>query len=228
VGLPQKLPGDFDAAVPLSDPRYERFAQLRVIGVPIRTAANEAGFRSKGDKPILAGNAARLDRHPGVIARKAFLAADDNEVIAATRNFVRDRLMRSATLDVLAQFAILGSVEVEGKKVSRVVGIDWEALKQSDQSIAITGFKFDRETGVMVEFTRDDPQAALAQLRDMYGLRAPKRTELTGKGGGPVQTLDMSKLSDDQISKLEGIFKPLADAGGNDATDPGGEAAAGG
>lgn len=222
----QALTTDFDPAVPLRDERYERFAQLRVIGVPTRAAANEAGFVSRGGKPLLAGNAARLDRHPEVIARKAYLAADDAEVISATRNFVRDRLMRSATLDVLAQFAIIGSVKIDGKKVPRIVGIDWNALKGSDQSIAVTGFKFDRDTGMMTEFTRDDPLQALAQLRDMYGLRAPRRTELTGRGGGPVQTLDMSKLSDEQISKLETIFKPIADGVGNDEADPGGEAAA--
>ena len=187
MGLPSRVPADFDASLPLADPRYERFAQLRVIGVPFRTAANEAGFVSRGRKPILPGNAARLDRHPEVVARKAYLAADDAEVIAATRLFVRDRLMRSATLDVLSQFAILGSVEVDGKKISRVVGIDWEAFKASDQSIAVLSFKFDRETGMMTEFTIEDRLQALAQLRDMYGLRAPRKKEISGVDGAPIQ-----------------------------------------
>jgi len=201
----QALSTDFDPSVPLRDERYERFSQLRVIGVPTRAAANEAGFHAKGGKPILAGNAARLDRHPEVLARKAFLAADDAEVIAATRNFVRDRLMRSATLDVLAQFAILGTVEIDGKKVPRIVGIDWEALKASAQSIAVTGFKFDRETGMMVEFTRDDPLQALAQLRDMYGLKAPRKKELSGPNGGPVQVEDVTGYTDDELLQLEAI-----------------------
>jgi hypothetical protein len=216
------LPPDFDASIPLRDDRYERFSQLRVIGVPCQSAANEAGFRSRGtktspgDKPILPGNAARLDRHPEVIARKGYLASDDAEVIAATRLFVRDRLMKSATLDVLDQFAIVGTVEIEGKKVPRIIGIDWEELKASDQSIAITGFKFDRETGMMTEFTRDDPQAALAQIRDMYGLRAPRRTELTGRGGGPVQTLDVSKYTDEELIQLESILAAAATRSGVD------------
>lgn len=205
MGLPARLPAEFDASVPLTDDRYERFAQLRVIGVPIRIAANEAGFLAKGGKPYLPGNAARLDRHPEVVARKAYLAADDAEVIAATRNFVRDRLMRSATLDVLAQFAILGSVEIDCKKVPRIVGIDWDALKASDQSIAVTGFKFDRETGVMVEFTRDDPLAALSQIRDMYGLKAPRKKEISGPGGTPIQTEDVTQYTDDELLELEAI-----------------------
>lgn len=205
MGLPARLAADFDPSVPLADGRYERFAQLRVIGVPYRVAANEAGFQARGGKPILAGNAARLDRHPEVTARKAYLAADEAEVIAATRLFVRDRLMRSATLDVLKDFAVVGVVEIDGKKVPRIVGIDWENLKQSDQSIAIRDFKFDRETGVMVEFTRDDPLQAASQLRDMYGLKAPRKKELSGPNGGPIQTEDVTGYTDDELQQLEAI-----------------------
>lgn len=203
--MSKTLAADFDPAEPLRDERYERFAQLRVIGVPCRVAANDAGFRSKGDRPILPGNAARLDRHPEVRARKAHLAGDDVEVLRETREFVRDRLMRSATLDVLREFAILGTVQVEGKKVARVIGIDWEALKASDHSVAVTGFKFDRETGMMVEFSRDDPQQAIAQLRDMYGLRAARRKEITGKDGGPIKTQDLSAYTDEELAQLEAI-----------------------
>jgi hypothetical protein len=207
MGALKAIASDFDPAIPLRDERYERFAQLRVIGVPCRAAAHEAGFRAKGDKPILPGNAARLDRHAEVCARKAYLAKDDAEAIAATRNFVRDRLMRSATLDVLADFAIIGTTEVDGKKVARIVGIDWDALQKSEQSIAITGFKFDRDTGVMTEFTRDDPLAAITQLRDMYGLRAARRKEISGPDGGPIQTEDVTQYTDDELSQLEGILR---------------------
>lgn len=180
-------PGIDPAAVPLSDERRERFAQLRVIGVPLRTAADQAGFTTKDGRPLLPGNAARLDREPKVIARKVFLARDEAEVINATRNFVRDRLMRVATLDVLRQFAVVETITINGERTSRIVGIDWDAWQNSDQSIALTSFKFDRETGIMTEFTRDSPENALTQLRDMYGLKAPTKTELTGKNGGPME-----------------------------------------
>jgi hypothetical protein len=219
VSLPQAVPVAFNPEVPLSDERYERFAQLRVIGVPPKTAAQEAGL------PVTHRNAPRYDRHPEIAARKAFLAKDEADVIAATRLFVRDRLMSSATLDVLADFAIVGNVEVGGKKVPRIVGIDWRKLKNSEQSIAITGFKFDRETGMMTEFTRDEPMQAIAQLRDMYGLRAPRRTELTGKGGGPVQTIDVSKLTYEQLIQFESILAAASPAGDIEAGEGGDRAA---
>lgn len=220
MSLLQTVTSDFNPEVPLLDERYERFAQLRVIGVPPKVAAQEAGL------PVTHRNAPRYDRHPEIVARKAFLGKADADVIAATREFVRDRLMASATLDVLADFAIIGNVEVGGKKVPRIVGIDWRKLKNSEHSVAITGFKFDRETGVMVEFSRDEPMQAIAQLRDMYGLRAPRRTELTGKGGGPVQTVDVSKLTYEQLIQFESILTAASTArdteageGGDRATD---------
>jgi hypothetical protein len=216
------LAADFDAAEPLRDERYERFAQLRVIGVPCRQAADDAGFRAKGGKePLLSGNAARLDRHPEVRARKAYLAGDDAEVIAATRNFVRAKLMNWATLDVLAQYAIVGEVDIDDKKVTRIIGIDWAALKASEHSGAITKFKFDRETGVMTEFDRVDPDSAIAQLRDMYGLRAARRTELTGKDGGPIKHQDMSAYTDEELAQLE-VIQTAAAARAIAHGDPGG------
>ncbi|WP_407146263.1 hypothetical protein [Bradyrhizobium sp. ORS 86] len=219
MSLPASLPDRFDPAVPLADERYERFARLRVMGVGCKEAAKEAGL------PVTHRNAPRFDRHPEVIARKAYLAKDDADVIAAARLMVHERLVASASLNVLSEFAILGHVEVGGRKVARVVGIDWKALKHSDRAVAITGFKFDRETGVMTEFTRDDPLQAISQLRDMYGFRAPRRTELTGKGGGPVQTIDVTKLTNDQLVQLESILAAAAPAGDVEAGEGGDRAA---
>lgn len=35
-------------------------------------------------------------------------------------------------------------------------------------------------------------------------------TQLTGAGGGPLQTIDLTNLSDEDIDRLEAIFGPLA------------------
>jgi hypothetical protein len=66
VAIPEKLPDNFDAS--------EQLFHLRVIGVPCAIAAIEAGFVGKAGKPMNGGNAARLDRHPQIVARKVFLA----------------------------------------------------------------------------------------------------------------------------------------------------------
>lgn len=60
------------------------------------------------------------------------------------------------------------------------------------------------------------------------GWRETSRMELTGKDGGPVETIDLSKATDEQLKALEDVFGPLAAASGDDAGDSGGEGPAGG
>jgi hypothetical protein len=50
--------------------------------------------------------------------------------------------------------------------------------------------------------------------------------ELTGKGGGPISTVDLTKATDEQLKALEAIFGPLAESGNDDAGDQGGESEA--
>lgn len=50
-----------------------------------------------------------------------------------------------------------------------------------------------------------DVIAAIKQLSTMEGWDAPKRSELTGKGGAPL-FVDPSKLTDEQLAQLEGIL----------------------
>ena len=199
-----------DYAEPLRDERYERFAHLRLIGIPHETAAWAAGFHNKRGKPLLPGNSARLDRHPDIIGRKAYLAGHETAILRETRGFIRQRLMNVVTRDLLRDFAIIGDAVVPGvideagqpMTIRRVIGIDWDKLKASDHSATVTSFKFDRETGMMTEFVVDDPMAAIAQLRDMFGLKAPRRTELTGKDGAPIQTAEIVRyeISDQPMS----------------------------
>jgi hypothetical protein len=49
----------------------------------------------------------------------------------------------------------------------------------------------------------------------------------SGPRGGPIQTVDLTKLSDDDLARLEDIFGPLAGPGDDDAPDPSGEGEAG-
>jgi phage terminase small subunit len=64
--------------------------------------------------------------------------------------------------------------------------------------------------------------ASVAKAK-LFGLMR-EQLEHTGKDGGPIQTVDLSKLTDDQLAKLETILAPSADPGAN----PGGEDEAGG
>jgi hypothetical protein len=118
-------------------------------------------------------------------------------MVRETRAFVHKHLTSIISLDLLRYYAVVD------RKTNRVVGIDWKVLQESENSSAISSFRFDRETGVLVEFTRDDKLQAIAQLRDMYGLKAPRRTELTGKDGAPIETAVSYEITDVPMSDEE-------------------------
>lgn len=66
--------------------------------------------------------------------------------------------------------------------------------------------------------------SAIAEANKMQGSYAPSKHQHTGPNGGPIQTLDLSHLSEDDLSRLETILGPLAgSAGDDDEGDTGGE-----
>ncbi len=66
--------------------------------------------------------------------------------------------------------------------------------------------------------------AANSILDRAYG-KARQSHEHSGPNGGPIPTVDLTKLSGDELAQLESIFGPLAGSGDDDAADPAGEGA---
>jgi hypothetical protein len=161
---------DFDPNMPMRNERYERFARLRAIMTPRQQAAREAGFET-----MTASNVARLDRRPDIRARIAALSKMDEEIVRMKRERIEARLMKAAEADILRDFAIVETVVVKGIESSKVIGVDWEKLRQSDSSVIVSEFVFDAQTGHLIKFKRDDALNAAAQLRDMWGLKAPTK-----------------------------------------------------
>lgn len=46
---------------------------------------------------------------------------------------------------------------------------------------------------------------------------------ISGPDGGPIQTIDLTNASEEQLNALEAIFGPLAASGGDDEGDQSGE-----
>lgn len=84
----------------------------------------------------------------------------------------------------------------------------------------------------MLDVMRDEA-ADKSRRDDMAKAAAPyvhpklANMQHTGRNGGPIQSVDLTKLSGDQLDQLESIFGPLAVPGDDDPSDPGGEAAEG-
>jgi phage terminase small subunit len=72
-----------------------------------------------------------------------------------------------------------------------------------------------------------DPRTAIAAIQEankMDGSHAAQRHQHSGANGGPIQTVDLTNMSDDDLNRLEALFGPLAGAaGGDDEADQGGE-----
>lgn len=74
-----------------------------------------------------------------------------------------------------------------------------------------------------------DAAASIAKDAAPYMHAKLASVQHTGRGGGPIQTVDLTKLSGDELAQLEAIFGPLAGSAGDDAEgDQGGEGEASG
>ncbi|WP_155257505.1 hypothetical protein [Rhizobium leguminosarum] len=66
--------------------------------------------------------------------------------------------------------------------------------------------------------------AAIAEANKMQGSYPPAQHRIAGPNGGPIQTVDLTNVSADDLERLEALFGPLAGGSGdNDASDPSGE-----
>lgn len=72
---------------------------------------------------------------------------------------------------------------------------------------------------------KDDLDAAASIAKDAAPYMHAKLASVqhTGRNGGPIQTVDLTNVTDDQLNALEAIFGPLATASGDDEGDTGGE-----
>jgi len=77
---------------------------------------------------------------------------------------------------------------------------------------------------------KSDPRvavSAIAEANKMQGSHAPAKVQHAGAGGGPIQHVDLTKMSDDDLDRLEAIFGPLAGAASDDdGEDQSGEGSA--
>jgi hypothetical protein len=107
-------------------------------------------------------------------------------------------------------------------RVAEIVGrvsekAEWSAADRliSLKAIHDASSEDDRRTAI----------AAIAEANKMQGSYPPAEHRLAGRNGGPIQTVDLTKLSGDELAQLEAIFGPLAGPGDDDAPDPAGEGA---
>lgn len=62
--------------------------------------------------------------------------------------------------------------------------------------------------------------------KNWLGMHDKSSMELSGRNGGPISTVDLSKATDEQLAAIEALFGPFAGSIDNDGGDQGGESQA--
>lgn len=100
-------------------------------------------------------------------------------------------------------------------------GVPNKASAERQRRVAATGLT---PLDYMLKVMRDE-KAESSRRDDMAKAAAPyvhpklASMQHTGRNGGPIQTVDLTKLSGDELAQLESIFGPLAGSGDDDAPD---------
>jgi len=115
-----------------------------------------------------------------------------------------------------------------GRKTGgRQKGTPNKATARREREIAKSGLT---PLEYMLKVMRNE-KADPARRDDMAKAAAPyvhpklAAVQHTGRNGGPIQHVDLTSLTNEQLEQLEGIFGPLAAAEGDDGGDPEGEGA---
>ena len=192
----------FDPAKPLKSEREEAYCQERAFGHGMIESSRRLGWNPKN------GSASKYEAKPRVQARIGQLRRQDltDEMVKAKRRRIEERLQTVAEFN-LFDFIVRGE---DGKVVFDELKprIDWQKLSEMEYGLAVSSFRFDKDTGQLTDFRRDDRLAAEAQLRDMYGFSAPIRMELTGKNGGPMRTIEATMTVEQAAEAYASTLNP--------------------
>jgi hypothetical protein len=173
------------------NPKAKAYAFERSLGIPPCEACRRAGGNDRN------GQATKWERSRGVLAWIGYYRSLDctEEMLAEKRRRIEDRLNLalygdifefSTTVDRAVRVKV-GETDdgdpIIKEQIIRSPLIDWDKVAASPQRAIIESFKFDKDTGQLVDFTRDSALQAGNQLRDMHGFKSVNKTALTDPTG---------------------------------------------
>ncbi|PHM48891.1 terminase small subunit [Xenorhabdus sp. KK7.4] len=178
----------FDALTPLQ----QKFALGILKGLNQVDAYRKAGGKAKGESART--QASRMITFDNV---KTFLDAMNQEAISdavMSRQEALERLsaMGRVSIHDIANFrnSQVGEDD-EGKPVFQAT---WQFKDSALQNPAALSAISELTTGKDgIKLKLHDPKAAIKQLSELMDWEAPKKTEVTGKNGGPLQTVALTK-----------------------------------
>ncbi|MCT4713239.1 terminase small subunit [Enterobacteriaceae bacterium H11S18] len=187
----------FDALTPLQ----KKFA-LAIIKGKNQTDAYKAA-KGKAKTPAgIRNSASQIFTNLGV---QAFLKSVQGEAVdeaIMTREEALKRLtsMGRTSLTDIAEFrnGQIGEDE-EGKPVFQASWSFKDSALQNPEAMSAIAELTTGKDGIKLKM--HDPKAAIKQIGEMEGWEAPKKTELSGPGGGPVHT-EVTNLSAEEAAEI--------------------------
>lgn len=211
-------------SVPLTNRRREQYCRLRVLGISPVNAAREAGYTAgsataKKDKTAgLRGAANKAENNQKVQDRIRFLAGNTDAVLRQKRAKIEEclwNILDAPIKRVMRTTAAITDDEGEEKRPA-AVGLDTDKIAALDEeqrealfgSLKAVTFM----SGGAVKLEPHSVTEAASQLRALNGLDAPKRVEMSGPEGGPIETQDVS-ARELIASRLARLAAPAAASG---------------
>ncbi len=163
----------------MGHPKEEKYAQARALGLGQRAAAREAG----------------LDDYTGIFAKYE------------AKRRVRDRIAYLRTLDQTPEYFVAKRRAIEQRLEQAAFGnffecieivdgapkINWEKLATSELGVTVSDLRIDKDTGKIVNMSRDNALGALQQLRDLRGFKAAENVRVS---------VAVETLSDEELLKI--------------------------
>lgn len=190
----------FDALTKLQ----QKFVLGILKGLSQIDAYKQAGYKAKTDESARASASEILTN----LNVKTFLDAMNQEAVSdavMSRQEALERLstMGRVSLHDIAEFR--NSQIGEDDEGQPVFQASWQFKDSALQNPAALSAISELTTGKDgIKLKLHDPKAAIRQLSELMGWEAPKKTELTGKNGGPINinNTTAAELTDDELAAI--------------------------
>lgn len=179
----------FDALTPLQ----QNFS-LAIIKGKNQTDAYKAAKGKAKTPEAIRNSASQIFTNLGV---QAFLKSVQGEVVDEAIMSREEALKRLTALGRTSLFDLaefrnyVASEDEDGEPVMQATWSFKDSALVTPEAMAAIAELTAGPQGLKIKL--HDPKAAIKQLAELEGWEAPKKTEMSGPGGGPLQTVTMSK-----------------------------------
>lgn len=173
----------FDALTALQ----KRFVAHLLNGANQTEAYRKAGGRAKGDGERSKANQIVTNSNVQAFLKSVQYQAINEAIMTRTEALERLSKMGRTSLSDIADFrnCLIGEDE-EGDPVYQASWSFRDSALQDPEAMAAVAELTTGKDGIKLKM--HDPKAAIKQLGEMMGWEAPKKTELSGPGGGAIKT----------------------------------------